>query len=182
MPRASSNSEAITPEIEEELYELIKAGNYPSVACQATGVSPNTYAHWMRRGEHRDRHANPDPDQVRFANRMREAEAIAETNIVKKITDSVESNPEMGLKFLSRRYRARWAESREINVNWTIKAVDAIKAGDLTLEELEAELGSEMTEKVRGMIEAPQTIDGEFVVAPIEDAVRQDVEETRLVG
>lgn len=173
MPRASSNSEAITPEIEEQLYELIKAGNYPSVACQAVGVSPSTYAHWMRRGEHRDRNANPNPDQVRFANRMREAEAIAETNIVKQITDSVDKNPEMGLKFLSRRYRARWAESREINVNWTIKALEAIKAGDLTIEDLEAEIGSEMTEKVKLMLEAPQSIDGEYTVAPIEEQVKE---------
>ena len=175
MPRSTSSSESITPEIEEKLYDLIKAGNYPSVACQAVGVSPSVYAHWIRRGEGRDRSMNGNPDQVRFARRMREAEAIAETNVVEQITKSVEKNPEMGLKFLSRRYRARWAESREININWTVKALEAIKAGELTLEDLEAEIGSEMTEKVKLMIEAPQTVDGEYSVAPIEEQVKEEV-------
>lgn len=172
MPR--STSDVVTPEIEDKLYDLIKAGNYPSIACQAVGLSPATYNHWIRRGEYRDRKASPNPDHVRFAQRMREAEAIAETEVVKKITESVDKNPEMGLKFLSRRYRARWAESREINVNWTIKAVEALKSGDLTIEDLEAEIGAEMTEKVKLMLEAPQTIDGEYSVAPIEEQVKEE--------
>lgn len=169
-----STASTITPDQENELYELIKAGNFPTVACQAVGLHPSTYARWIKRGEYRDREGKPTPDQVRFANRMREAEAMAETEVVKKISAAVEKDPEMGLKFLSRRFRARWAESREVNVNWTIKAVEAIKSGDLTLDDLRAELGDEMTEKVKQLL--PQVVEGEFVDAPIEAQVRDDVD------
>jgi len=165
---------SITPEIEEQLYQLIKAGNYPSIACQAVGLPQGTYGQWMRLGEHRSREANPTPEQVNFANRMREAEALAETIAVKQITDSFDKNPDLALKFLARRHKGRWGESREINVNWTIKALDSIKSGELTLEELELELGTEMTDKVRKMIEAPMTVDGDFTVAPIEEEVKLD--------
>lgn len=153
---------SITPDIEDRLYELIKAGNYPSVACQAVGISSAVYGAWLRRGEFRDREGKPTPEQIRFAQRMREAEALAETEMVGKIIQQADKNPDIGLKFLARRFKNRWGESREINVNWTVRALEAIKAGDLQIEDLEAELGPELTSKVRAQLEAPQTLDGEW--------------------
>ena len=164
----------ITPEVEDQLYNLISAGNYPAIACQAVGVSPSTYNRWLKRGEYRDLDGNPTPDMVRFAQRMREAEAKAEVEIVKVITSSktLESNPELGLKFLARRYKARWAESKEVNVHWTIKAVQAIKDGELAIEDLEAEAGKEIADQVRLMLDGPDTIDGTFT--PVEEAVKEE--------
>mgnify|MGYP001589622991 CR=1 FL=1 len=159
----------IDQDTEDKLYELISQGNYPSIACQALGISQSRYSIWMRRGENKDRNAGPTPELVRFALRMREAEAKAETTAVKQITAQIEKNPELGLKFLGRRFSERWGEKKEINVSWTIRAVEMIKSGEVTLEALEAELGSQLTDKVKALLEAPQTIDGEFSV------VKQDV-------
>lgn len=163
---------AITPEIEDQLYDLISAGNYPAIACQAVGVPAHIYNKWLKRGEYRDRTGNPTPDQVRFAQRMREAEAKAETTLVAAITNpkALETNPELALKFLSKRFKGRWAESKEINVHWTIKAVQAIKDGELAIEDLEAEAGIEATKQVRLMLDGPEVVDGTF--APIEETVK----------
>ena len=157
-----TQSVKITPEIEDELYRLISAGNYPAIACQAVGIPPSLYTNWIKRGEYRDRRGDPTPDQVRFAQRMREAEALAETKVVQAITDpkTLEKYPELGLKFLSRRYKDRWGDTQEININWTLQAVQYIKDGEMTLKDLADEISPARLAEIKALL-PPEIIENE---------------------
>lgn len=170
-----AQSQAITPDVEDRLVELIRQGNHPVVACQATGISPSTYNLWIRRGEYRDRGGNPTPEQVRFAKRMREAEANAETELVAIITneDNLKKNPELALKFLARRYPDRWGEKKEININWVQKAVTYITNKEMTLQDLIDEgFGPQLVEQVKALLPPDGgTVEGTYT--KIEDQVQQ---------
>lgn len=39
----------LTPEIEERILEVIRAGNYREAAAQAAGIAPETLSRWMGR-------------------------------------------------------------------------------------------------------------------------------------
>jgi DNA invertase Pin-like site-specific DNA recombinase len=41
----------LTPELEEEILNLIRAGNYAKDACLAVGIDESTYYRWLRTGE-----------------------------------------------------------------------------------------------------------------------------------
>ena len=126
----------LTEEITEALYNLIKAGNYSSVACRALGLYPGVYSNWLRQGEGRDRRQPATPETVAFAIRMRQAEAEAEVAAVKVVVEGSIKDPTLGLKFLGRRFRNRWGEFEVHKVDWTIRAINMLKAGDVTMDDL----------------------------------------------
>jgi len=41
----------LNPQLQERICQLISAGNYIKTACQAVGISEQTYINWMKRGE-----------------------------------------------------------------------------------------------------------------------------------
>lgn len=163
----------LTPQIEEEIYSLIQAGNLPKTACEAVGVPYKTYVEWIKRGEGRNRHAPPTPEYVSFANRMRQAEAKAEVKIVGMVVEGIPKDPAIGLRFLGRRWKRDWSESVEVNVNWLVKAVEMVERGDVTLDVLEGELGPQLTAEVRAQLNAP-AVEGDFV--EVEENALQSAE------
>ena len=154
------------PEIEEKFIDLLRKGNYRSVAARACGLNPSTVNNWIKRGDGRDRNGSPpDGDLVRFARRALEAEALAETDVVENIIDASEKDGNVGLKFLGRRYMKRWGEKTEATVtvvSWLDKAIEMLKAGDVTLDVLENTLGPQLMLDVRKRLESGDTVEGEY--------------------
>lgn len=154
---------SLTTELEDKLYALIEAGNFVDVACRAVGIFPEVYRRWIKRGEGKDRDLPSTPEYERFANRMREAEAIAETKIVQMVKDGIPKDPSLGLKFLSRRFKDRWSETVKHEVSWVIKAIHMLKTGEVTLEALQSELPADDYELVKTKYLENPTVDGEYV-------------------
>lgn len=165
------------PKLQSTLIEYIRNGNYIRVACRAVGISPATYNKWVRWAEHKDRlnHRPPPPELIEFIDRIREAEALCETDMVKTIRSESLDDGELGLKFLSRRYPERWSEHKEIHnydKDWRVVALGMLRRGEITQEALEEALPKELYSEVAKMIEAPQ--DGEIIEGELRVEIPQD--------
>jgi len=167
-------NDRLTPELIEKIAALVEAGNFPEIASKACGIAPQIYRSWIKRGEGRDRKSPPSQEYVNFANRMEEAEAIAETKYVQLVKDGSPKDPSLALKFLSRRFKDRWSETVKHEVSWVVKAVHMLRVGDVTLEALEAELPAEDFEIVKTKYLESPTVDGEYV--EVDTKVKQDAE------
>jgi transposase len=96
----------LSPETREKLVEVIEAGNYYSVACQASGISYHTFLRWMERGE------DGEVNFCDFCNAIKKAEATAETRLVAEIQkdDSWQSKAWM----LERKHPDRWGRKERV--------------------------------------------------------------------
>lgn len=80
----------LTAAVFKAVVETVRAGNYLQTAAGAGGVSVNTVSEWIRRGENRENNGRrPTPLYARFAHALREAEAEAERNAVKVLTENL---------------------------------------------------------------------------------------------
>ena len=83
-------------------------GNYLSTACQAAGITPNTYRSWLERGE-----AGEEP-YTAFFSVLKTAEAEAEALHVKKIAKAIDSGPQYwpaSMTLLERRHPERFGKT-----------------------------------------------------------------------
>jgi len=117
---------------------LLRAGNYPTPAAQACGITPQAVERWRLRGTTIARRGLPvwgggllptrpalerfcrvlaciaDPTQdpelwlVGFADACAEAAAEAEAGLVTGIRKAAAERPELAFKLLERRYPDRW--------------------------------------------------------------------------
>ena len=167
----------LDPKLQSTLLEYIRNGNHIRVACRAAGIHPSTYAKWVKWAEYKDR-LNPEPpppELIAFIDKIREAEALCEAEIVKNIRSDAMENSEIGLKFLARRYPERWSERKEIHnydKDWRVVALGMLRRGEVTLEALEESLPKELYSEVAKMIEAPQ--DGEIVEGELRVEIPQN--------
>ncbi|MCC6420963.1 MAG: hypothetical protein IT429_22230 [Gemmataceae bacterium] len=63
----------LTPQVAQEICAFIRAGGYPKVAAQASGIPPRVFALWLKRGLRKDAR---EPYRS-FAEAVRQAEAQA---------------------------------------------------------------------------------------------------------
>ena len=172
-----SESLYLDPKLQETLIEYIRNGNHIRVACRAVGIHPGTYAKWVKWAEYKDRlnPKPPPPELIEFIDRIREAEALCEAEMVKHIRSDAMDDGELGLKFLSRRYPERWGERKEIHnydKDWRVVALGMLRRGEITQEALEEALPKELYSEVAKMIEAPQ--DGEIIEGELRIEIPQD--------
>ena len=137
-----------------KVIKLIRAGNHPGIACEAAGLSYNQFKNYLRIADGLQTDWRPAPADIPllqdFAKKVREALAQAETDVVGNVKTKAMTDPEIGLKFLARRFPSRWGEkSQHINVDiaWNIQVARALEAGEVTWEILEAEFGRELLER-----------------------------------
>ena len=160
----SSFAELCPPETEDKFMALLERGNFRSVAARACGLNPGTVDNWIKRGDGRDRRQGPPPaDMIRFARRVLQAEATAETTVVDNIINAAEKDGNVGLKFLGRRYSGRWGEKIEttVTLRWVDKVVNSLRSGEVTMDALEANFSPIEIEEIQKALEAPIK-EGEF--------------------
>ena len=76
----------LTPELQDKICEVIRAGNYFDTACNFVGIGERTGYEWLERGEgkHKDRKSN---DLYKgFAQAVKKASSEAETRAVAEIS------------------------------------------------------------------------------------------------
>lgn len=80
----------LTPELQQQIVQLITAGCYPEVAAGACGISRTTFYEWMQRaaGEHPDRPATDE--LLAFADAISEAVDKSEARLVLRLAEYIE--------------------------------------------------------------------------------------------
>lgn len=75
----------LTPALEEEIINLIKAGNYAKDACLAVGIDESTYYRWIRNGK-----KAKSGKQYQFHQSIQKARAYARALKLEKVNDAID--------------------------------------------------------------------------------------------
>lgn len=103
--------------VQDQIVQMIRAGNYFSVACRAAGVSISAATDWMMTGE-TGGPLKPRPIYRRFAEAVREAEAAAEAHAVLIVRKAInEGDARAAMEYLRRRHSERWGDRGQIQVD-----------------------------------------------------------------
>lgn len=106
-PKAKLND----PEFVMAFIDFVKKGNAISTVCKLTNISKSTYDKW--RGKARE---EKEP-YFEFIQKVERADAVAESRMVRVITDSAEDGDVGSAKwFLKSKYPERWQERKQVNV------------------------------------------------------------------
>ena len=101
----------LTPEVEEKIVSLVRAGNYPEVAAQAAGIDPRTYYRWMEKGE------NGTAPYGQFRHAVKEAQAAAESHAVTIIRKAaMDGSWQAAAWFLERSKAERWRRKENVEL------------------------------------------------------------------
>ena len=108
----------LTPEIQDRILRLVRAGNYLEVAAAASGVRKATLLEWLRRGE---REAASDEDTVfaRFSGEVLTAQAEAEARDVTLIAKAGTEEWQAAAWRLERKFPGRWGRRDRHDVSIT---------------------------------------------------------------
>ena len=90
-----------TADVQQRLLKAIAAGNYYEAACNAAGITFETFNEWRK--------AFPD-----FSEAVMKAEALAEMEIVARWRDDIPGNWQAARDFLARRHPERWANKEKL--------------------------------------------------------------------
>lgn len=114
----------LTPEIQQRIVSLIKAGNYAETAARASGIGPSTYYRWMDRG--RDEQARLDqggrPRKTEapyreFWEAVTRADAEAEAIAAGLVMTAARMNYKAAQFLLERRWPGRWKHRSQVDAN-----------------------------------------------------------------
>lgn len=97
----------LTPELQEKIVRVIRAGNYIKTACLACGITQMTYERWMKRGSESKRGIFVD-----FVEAIKKAEAEAEVANLKIVEVASCRNWQAAAWFLERKYPDRWGRKQ----------------------------------------------------------------------
>lgn len=93
-----------SPDRIARILDLLRAGNTRNTSCQASGISPDTFARWL--AAHAD-----------FAADVKEAESVAESRHVANIVTAAEKGSwQASAWWLERRRHAEWGRKDRLEV------------------------------------------------------------------
>jgi transposase len=102
----------LTPEVQERIAVLIRAGNTVEVAAGATGIGRGTFYEWMARGE-KDGAANRPHRNFRAA--IEQARNESEAAMVARIAKAASNGSWQAAGWLlERRYPERWTKREQM--------------------------------------------------------------------
>jgi hypothetical protein len=121
----------------KKVVQLVRAGNFLSVAAGAAGISESTFHEWMRRGRaeverRQTSDVEVDPEEAKFAEFYEDvirAELDAEAVLVALVRTAASSNWQAALRLLERRHPDRWSERRHVGVNAKIDGGVVLEPG-----------------------------------------------------
>ena len=122
----------LNADVQKQIVDLVRAGNYPEVAAQAAGINPATYYRWMQKGEEGTKPYGEFREAVKEAQAAAEAHAVT---IVRKA--ALDGSWQAAAWFLERSKAERWR--RKENVELTGKdggPVEQRITGDTQREEV----------------------------------------------
>ena len=116
--RGRGRPDKLTPQVQERIVQVIRAGNYAVVAAQVAGIHEDTYHLWMARGEGEGSGKYSD-----FFRAVKDAEASAEAEAVAQVRVAARQNWAAGMTWLERKFPSRWGryDRTENNTELTIR-------------------------------------------------------------
>lgn len=106
----------LTPEITDELAQILEQGNWVDTACDQVGISRDTFYKWVARGK-RGRAYDIEPvNYVEFALRIGQAVAQVEIDSVKELRKAP-NNWQATAWWLERRHPDKWGNRGKLDVN-----------------------------------------------------------------
>jgi len=96
----------LNPEIQAKIVNLIKAGNYNEVACQAVGIHKDTFYFWMEKGRAAKSGIYSD-----FSDAIENASAVSEAHYLELIHKAAKEDTtkwQASAWFLERKFKKRW--------------------------------------------------------------------------
>ena len=90
------------------MVEAIEGGNYATTAAEAAGIGKSTHYEWMEKGEQ-----GIEP-YAEYADAIKKAEAIAESNAVKVIKAASLENWTAGAWYLERKFPDKWGRKDKL--------------------------------------------------------------------
>jgi len=98
----------LSPELQAQFLQMLRAGNYIEIATRAVGISRQTFYEWMERGK------SDAPDDAQYRE-LREAVAVAraegEVRAVAHIASAARENWQAAAWLLERQYPDRWGRA-----------------------------------------------------------------------
>jgi transposase len=107
----------LTPELQEELCKVIRAGNYIETACAYVGINKSSVYDWMKRGarekqriaaEGKKKPTKRELPFVEFSNAIEKALSHSEVRDVAIIGKAAEQNWQAAAWRLERKFPDRW--------------------------------------------------------------------------
>ena len=105
------SSRLVTPEFTKNFCALIRAGNYPTPAAAALGVSAAAISRVLRAGARQK--SGPLRD---FYTAVKMAENACESDYVQFLAKAAQHSWQANLAFLERRFPKRWGKTNEVNI------------------------------------------------------------------
>jgi transposase len=131
----------------------LRNGLHRAVAARRQAIGPRTVADWMAKGRS-DAEQGLDTPLARFRNEVIKAEADAEEQVVACVRGHATTDPEIGLKFLSVRWRKRWNLKHQIEIEGGKRPLRIEHALDLS------KLTAQQLEQLEAIVEAAGASDG----------------------
>lgn len=91
-------------EVAKKICSYLRQGNTRKAACAASGISDQTFANWQKR-------------YLDFLERVKKAEAEAETAHVENIAHAARTYWQASAWWLERRHREDWGRRDQLDVN-----------------------------------------------------------------
>lgn len=85
----------LTPALQEKICQFLRAGNYFSVSCLCSGVSPQVGAEWLSRGRGTSKKRAQTDLYAAFAEAIAKAEAEAEAAAIMRIQKAARGGAEV---------------------------------------------------------------------------------------
>lgn len=117
----------LTPEIQNKIVNLIKAGNYVSTSCQVAGISAGTYYLWLKKGMENKNKAYRD-----FYKAVKIADAESEVYYLKYIKKAAIKNWQAAAWMLERKWPAKYG--RKIVYDTPKDIPEKMKTAEVTVE------------------------------------------------
>lgn len=97
----------LTPDVQDKIVSLLRAGGYVEAAAQAAGISPSTFHDWMARGERTGKADKPYRD---FKAAVDQARAEAESMHLALVSRAARDDWRAAAWLLERQHPDRWGK------------------------------------------------------------------------
>ena len=95
----------LTSELQTKICDIVSTGNYIETACQACGLTKQTYFNWLKWGEEGKIGINFD-----FFDAVKKAEAQAENELVETIKKASRTTWQASAWLLERKQPGKWGQ------------------------------------------------------------------------
>jgi hypothetical protein len=99
----------LTPELQDKIVKVIRAGNYACIAAEYAGIGRSTFFRWLERGEAEETGSYRD-----FRDAVKSAEREAEIRAVATVQQHMGKSWQAAMTYLERKFPQRWGRRLDV--------------------------------------------------------------------